>query len=154
MADQETPKAVIQAVGNELFIGTTPGGHALVFDADHEGNSGATPVDLLMIAVGACTAVDIVSILEKKRQKVIDYRVEVTGERHAEHPRYFEKFFVKHIITGINVDPEAVERAIELSDEKYCSVAATVKPKAQVLTNYEIIEKSPSNHQQNEENYE
>ena len=82
-----------------------------------------------MIAVGACTAVDIVSILEKKRQKVTDYRVEVTGERHAEHPRYFEKFFVKHIITGINVDAKAVERAIELSDEKYCSVAATVKPR-------------------------
>lgn len=143
MTEQETPKATIEFAGNDLFIGTSPSGHALVLDANHDRNSGATPVELLMIAVGGCTAVDIVSILEKKRQKVTHYRVEVTAERNEEHPRFVKKFFVKHIISGHNIEEKAVKRAIELSDEKYCSVAATVKPTAEVLTSYAIIEISP-----------
>jgi putative redox protein len=93
-----------------------------------------------MIAVGGCTAVDVISILQKKRQLVTDYRVEVRGERRAERPRSFTKFLVHHVVRGRGVSPEAVESAIKLSDEKYCSVADTVKPKAEVVTSFEIIE--------------
>jgi putative redox protein len=93
-----------------------------------------------MIAVGSCTAVDVVSILEKKRQIVTDYKVEVRGERREEHPRAFTKLYVHHIVRGRNVSPEAVESAIKLSDEKYCSVAATVKPTAEIITSFEVID--------------
>ena len=140
MAENGTPTAIIEYAGNNLFTGKSPSGHSFSLDSDHERNAGPTPVELLMIAVGSCTAIDVVSILEKKRQKVFNYRVEVTGERNEEHPRYFKKFFVKHIISGHNIEETAVRRAIELSDEKYCSVAATVKPKAEVITCFEIIE--------------
>jgi putative redox protein len=93
-----------------------------------------------MIAVGACTAVDVVSILIKKRQDVTDYRVEVKGMRREEHPRAFTKLEVHHIVRGRAVSSEAVEQAVKLSDEKYCSVAATVRPAAEIVTTFEILE--------------
>jgi putative redox protein len=84
--------------------------------------------------------VDVISILQKKRQIVMDYRVEVRGDRREEHPRAFTKLYVHHIVRGRGVSSEAVASAIKLSDEKYCSVAATVKPTAEVITSFEIIE--------------
>ena len=100
-------------------------------------------MEMLLISVAACTAADIISILEKKRQDVRVYDVEVTGERFPEHPRKFTKFHVHHIVQGHNVSEEALKHAIELSDTKYCSVAATVRPTAEVTTSYEIIEIQP-----------
>ena len=96
--------------------------------------------ELLLLAVGSCTAIDVVSILEKKRQIVTDYKVEVTGERREEHPRSFTKINIHHIVYGRSVSEKAVADAIELSDTKYCSVAATVKPTAEITTSFEIIE--------------
>lgn len=136
-------KATIQYAGDEFFIGTSPSGHAQVVDGKGERKAAASPMELLLIAVGACTAVDVVSILEKKRQIVTDYKIEVTGERRDEHPRAFTKIYVHHIVYGRSVSAQAVERAIRLSDEKYCSVAATVRPTAQVQTSFEIIEAEP-----------
>ncbi|MDQ3798747.1 MAG: OsmC family protein [Acidobacteriota bacterium] len=133
-------KATIQYAGDEFFIGTSPSGHAQVVEGKGERKAAASPMELLLIAVGACTAVDVVSILEKKRQIVTDYKIEVTGERRDEHPRAFTKIYVHHIVYGRNVSAQAVERAIRLSDEKYCSVAATVRPTAQIQTSFEIIE--------------
>jgi putative redox protein len=133
-------KATIQYGGDEFFIGTSPSGHAQVIDGKGERKAAPTPVELLMLAVGACTAVDVISILAKKRQSVADYKVEVTGERREDHPRAFTKIHVHHIVYGRDVSRQAVARAIELSDEKYCSVAATVRPAAEVTTSFEIIE--------------
>ena len=95
---------------------------------------------MLLVSVAACTAADVVSILEKKRQDVTAYDVDVTGYRVADFPRKFVKFHVHHIVQGRNVSEDAVKHAIELSDQKYCSVAATVRPTAEIATSYEIIE--------------
>ena len=92
------------------------------------------------MSVAACTASDVQSILEKKRQDVTEYKVVVEGTRVDEHPRKFIKFHIHHIVHGRSVSAAAVERAIELSDTKYCSVAATVRPTAEITTSYEIIE--------------
>ena len=135
-------KATIKYAGDEFFIGITPGGHSQIIDTNGERKSAATPMEMLLIAVGACTAVDVVSILQKKRQDVTDYKVEVTGERREELPRAFVKFHVHHIVYGRNISEQAVARAIELSDTKYCSVAATVRPTAEIVTSFEIVEVS------------
>lgn len=139
MADN-TYKATINYAGDEFFIGTSPSGHAQAIDTKGERKSAPTPMEMLLVAVGACTAVDVISILNKKRQQVTDYKVEVTGERREEMPRAFTKFHIHHIVYGRGISEPAVVQAIELSDTKYCSVAATVRPTAEITTSYEIVE--------------
>jgi putative redox protein len=133
-------KAVVHFAGDDLFIGISPGGHAQVLDTNHERASAATPVELLLIALGSCTAVDVVSIMRKKRERVTDYRVEIRGERRAEYPRKFTRMEVRHIVRGHNISEKALAQAIELSDEKYCSVAATLRPGVEIVSSYEIVE--------------
>lgn len=135
-----TYKATVKDAGDEFLIATTPGNYSLIIDTKSDRKSAPTPVELLLVSVAACTAVDVVSILEKKRQAVTDYRVEITGERRDEHPRAFTKMRVHHIVYGHDVSEQAVTRAIELSDTKYCSVAATVRPTVEITTTFEIIE--------------
>ena len=141
MADN-TYKATIQYAGDEFFIATAPGNNSITIDIKGDRKSAPTPMELLLVSVAACTAADVVSILQKKRQDVTDYKVEVEGTRHDEHPRKFTKFHVHHIVYGRDVSEQAVAHAIELSDTKYCSVAATVRPTAEITTSFEIIEKS------------
>lgn len=133
-------KAVIQYAGDEFFIGTTPSGHAQAIDTKSDRKAAPTPVEMLLVSVAACTAADVVSILEKKRQIVTEYKVEISGDRREEHPRAFTKFHIHHIVRGRDVSEHAVRQAIELSDTKYCSVAATVRPTAEITTSFEIIE--------------
>lgn len=133
-------KATIQYAGDEFFIGTAPSGHAQVMDTKGDRKSAPSPLEMLLVSVGACTASDVVSILEKKRQKVTDYRVEITGTRREEYPRFFTRFDIHHIVYGQNISEQALAHAIELSDTKYCSVAATVRPTAEIKTSYEIRE--------------
>ena len=132
--------ATIQYAGDDFFIGTTPSGHAQAIDTKGDRKSAPTPLEMLLVSVAACTAADVISILEKKRQKISDYKVEIKGERREEYPQAFIKFHVHHIVYGIDVSEQAVAQAIELSDTKYCSVAATVRPTAEIVTSYEIIE--------------
>lgn len=134
------PKAVIHFAQDDLFIGVTPSHHALTVDTDHERGFAPTPMELLLVALGSCTAVDVVSILKKKRAKVSAYRVEVRGERRAEHPRSYSRMEVHHVITGQDISEKAVSQAIELSETKYCSVAATLRPTAEIVSTFEIIE--------------
>ena len=140
--NQEDPKAIVHFAGPDLFVCITPSGHAQVLDTDHERASAATPVELLLIALGGCTAVDVISILRKKRQQVTAYHVEVRGTRRAEHPRSFSRMEVRHILHGRNISEKAVAQAIELSETKYCSVAATLRPTAEIVSSYEIIEET------------
>ena len=133
-------KTTIHYAGDEFFIGTSPSGHAITIDTKGVRHAAPTPVELLLLAVGGCTAVDVVSILEKKRQIVTDYKIELTAERRDEHPRAVTKINIHHIVYGRDVSAQAVEQAIKLSDEKYCSVAATVRPTATITTSFEIIE--------------
>jgi putative redox protein len=138
--NDEDPKAIVQLQGDNVFIVTTPSGHSITLDTDHVRNSAPTPMELLLVALGSCTAVDVVSILHKKRQEVTDYRVEVRGDRREDHPRSFKRIEVHHIVTGRNISGQSVAQAIKLSEEKYCSVAATLRPTAEIVSSYEIIE--------------
>jgi putative redox protein len=137
-----TYKAVVRYAGDDLFIGVPPSGHAQVMDANGERSSAPTPLENLLVAVAGCTAFDVQSILKKKRQDVTDYHVEITGERREEYPRAFIKFHVKHVLRGHKISEKAVADAIALSDNTYCSVAATVRPTAEITTSFEIIEES------------
>lgn len=138
-------KAEIRYAGDEFFIGTTPGGHSQVIDTKGDRKSAASPLELLLISVAACTAVDVISILAKKRQDVTDYKVEIEGTRRDEFPRGFTAFHIHHIVYGRSVSAKAVAAAIELSDTKYCSVAYTVRPTAKITTGFEIIEVEDKN---------
>ena len=126
--------------GTDLFVGRTPSGHSISLDTDQARNSAPTPMELLLIAVGACTSVDVISILRKKREVVSAYRVEVRGERREEHPRSYKRMQVHHIVTGRNISEQSVAQAIRLSEEKYCSVAATFRPTAEIVSSFAIIE--------------
>jgi putative redox protein len=138
MGTQEYKATVVYA-GDQFFIGTPPSGHAHLIDVKGDRRAAPTPVEMLLVAVAGCTAADVQSILEKKRQDVTDYRVEVTGTRAEDHPRKFLTFHIHHIVRGRNVSEEAVRQAIELSDTKYCSVAATVRPTATITTSFEVV---------------
>ena len=138
--DENVSKAVIRLTDQDLFAGTLPSGHTLILDTDRERNSAPSPVELLLLALGSCTGVDVVSILQKKREELHGYSVEVRGWRREEHPRAFTRMEVHHIITGRNLSPRAVTQAIELSEQKYCSVAATFRPTVEIVSSFEIIE--------------
>ena len=131
---------MVHYAGDQFFIGTTPSGVSQAIDVKGDRQSAPSPLEMLLVSVAACTAADVISILEKKRQDVTAYDVEVKGDRVADFPRKFVKFHVHHIVRGRNVSEDAVKHAIELSDQKYCSVAATVRPTAEITTSYEIIE--------------
>ncbi len=136
----ENPKAVVQLAGSDLFVGFSPSGHAVTIDTDRGRNSAPSPMELLLLALGSCTGVDVVSILRKKRQAVTDYRVEVRGERRDEYPRSYTRMEVHHIVSGRNISERSVAQAIELSEQKYCSVAGTLRPTVEIVSSFEIIE--------------
>lgn len=137
-----TYNAVVKYAGDDFFVGIPPSGHAQVMDANGDRNAAPTPLEMLLVSVAGCTAFDVVSILKKKRQDVTDYVVEISGTRREDQPRAFIKFHISHIVHGRNVSEKAVADAIELSNTKYCSVAATVRPTAEITTSYEIIDVS------------
>ncbi len=136
-------KASVTYAGDGYFIGTTPSGIPQLMDSKGDRHAAPTPLEMLLVSVAACTAFDVQSILEKKRQDVTDYKVEITGTRAEDHPRKFDAFHIHHIVHGRGVSEKAVADAVELSDTKYCSVAATVKPTATVTTSFEIVESEP-----------
>jgi putative redox protein len=136
----DDPKATIHYAGDDLFVGITPSGHALALDTSHDRAAAPTPMELLLVALGSCTAVDVIGILQKKREQVTDYKVEVRGERREDHPRSYTRMEVRHIVRGSNISEKSVAQAIELSERKYCSVAATLRPTAEIVSSYEIIE--------------
>src|ERR1700730_11967587 len=133
-------KATVHYGGNDFFIGVSPSGHAQTIETNGDGRSAASPIELLLIAVGSCMASDVVDILRKKREHVTDYRIEVKGERREDLPRSFTKIQLHHVVTGYGLSPSSVEHAIDLSDSKYCSVAATLRPSADIAVTYEIIQ--------------
>jgi putative redox protein len=134
----ETKVARLRFAGDEAFVAESPSGHAIVTSFAHEKVTAPTPMELLLIAVGGCTGADVQSILEKKRQRVTRYEIEVRGERRAEHPRIYTSIEVIHYLWGHRIDPKAVAHAIELSETKYCSVSAMLREAATITMRYEI----------------
>jgi putative redox protein len=133
-------KATVRYAGDDFFVATPPSGHSITLDMNGERSSGASPLELLLVSLGGCTAADVVSILRKKREIVTEYRVEVRGERREEYPKSFRRIEVRHILHGRGLTEKSVADAIQLSDEKYCGVSATVRPTAEIVTSYEIHE--------------
>src|SRR5262249_31511080 len=117
-------RASVKWVGEERFVGVSPSGHSVVFDSDRQSNKGVGPMEMLLLALGACTATDVVIVLQKKRQKLESLEIICSGERAAEYPQVWTKLEVLYRLRG-KLDDAAVEHAIRLSEEKYCSVSAT-----------------------------
>jgi putative redox protein len=130
--------AAVKWIVEEKFVATSPSGHALVVDSDRESNKAPGPMELVLMALGACTATDVVAILKKKRQKLESLEVVCSGERAAEPPTVWTKLEIVYRLRG-ELDESAVKRAIELSEVKYCSVSAMLKKTAQVSWRYEIL---------------
>ncbi len=107
------------------FIGRTDGGPAVVMD-NPEGGSGAGPMELLLMGTAGCTAMDVISILKKKRMPVTGFSVNVSGTRADDHPRRYTAIHIEYVICGSDIKPEAVQRAIELSENKYCGAMASL----------------------------
>src|SRR5260370_32744059 len=111
---------------NRQFVATSGTGHHFLID-DAAGNTGAKPIELVAIALAGCTAFDVIDILRKKRQQVTGYEVSVEADQAPNPPQVFTQVRIHHMVTGIDVSAQAVEGAIRLSEEKYCSVGAMVK---------------------------
>lgn len=128
---------------NMVFEASTPTGNKLTMDGypgEGEVSAGPTPLEALLASVAGCSAMDVISVLEKKRQVVTAYRVEIDGERAPEGtwPRPYLSLTIKHIVSGDGLDPVAVARAVELSDTKYCSVVSTLRVSPTVESIWEI----------------
>jgi putative redox protein len=123
------------------FVATDSMGHSIVLDASKQvggEDSGFSPLQLLLAALGGCTGIDIVDLMRKQRQQVDDLEIIVSGERVEEPPRVYKNIHVEYKIKGKDIKEKAVQRAIQLSEEKYCSVGAMLKAKANVTSNYVI----------------
>ena len=128
-------------VQNKQFVGTDNSNHSIVISSqDEENGTGMAPSQLLLLSLASCSAYDVVNILNKKRQKFTGMAVNVTGQNAAESPWPYNRIDMEYVIRGKNLKEKAVADAIHLSHTKYCSVAATIRPAADIHTSYTIIE--------------
>ena len=130
--------AKVQWIGEQKFVATSPSGHAMTMDSDRKSNTAPSPMELLLMALGACTATDIVIILGKKRQPLESLEVICSGEKAAEPPQVWTKLDILFRLRG-KLQESAVKQAIQLSEEKYCSVSAILKKTAELSWRFEIL---------------
>jgi putative redox protein len=128
--------ATVNGEGKQ-FVAESGSGHAIVID-DGNGHTGPKPIELALLALGGCTAFDVIGILRKMRQKVTGYEIEVRAEQNPDPPSYFTRVEIKHRLRG-PIDPEAVEKAIHLSETKYCAVGAMISKTAKIEASFEIL---------------
>ena len=128
----------VRWLNEQHFVGIDSGGHSVVLSGQENG-IGVSPSQMLLIALASCSSVDVVEILKKKRMKLTLLEVTTSGEQDPEPPWAYRKIHVKYCIGGEGLTDKAVAQAISLSQEKYCSVAATVRGVAQITTEYEIV---------------
>src|SRR5260370_17260114 len=128
----------VKWIVEQEFVATSPSGHAVTIDSDRASNKAPGPMELVLLALGACTATDVVIILEKKRQKLESLEVICSGERAAEPPTVWTKLEILYRFRG-QLDDAAVNHAIQLSEEKYCSVAAMLSKTPPLSCRYEIL---------------
>ena len=136
-------KARIKWVENAMFVAESGSGHAVVIDGPPDGggrNLGVRPMEMLLMGAGACSAYDVVTILKKARQQVRDCTVEIDAERAPTEPKVFTRIHLHFVVTGTNVKPSQVKRAVELSAEKYCSASIMLGKSAEITHDFEIIE--------------
>ncbi len=136
-------QAHIQWVSKGQFIATDSSKHSVVFSSqDEENGVGMKPSDLLLVALGGCSSVDVVNILRKKRQSLTGLEVKVTGEQDSDPPWAFRKIWVTYVVRGRSLSEKAVADAIRLSEERYCSVKATLDGVVEMHTEYRIVEET------------
>ncbi|MBE0685564.1 MAG: OsmC family protein [Anaerolineaceae bacterium] len=129
---------IIWQPGGRTFIGIDSTNHSVVLSTTDEG-VGMKPSELLLVAVGSCTAVDVVNTLEKKRFQLNSLEIQVRSEQDTNPPWTFRKIHIHYKLRGAELTDKAVEQAIQLSEEKYCSVSATVRATAEISTSYELL---------------
>ena len=126
--------------GDRQFVATTGSEHHMLLD-DAAGGTGPKPIELVAAGLAGCTAFDVITVLRQKfHQKVTGYEVRVEADQAERPPQVFTAVRIHHVITGVDIDPAAIEEGIRLSEEKYCSVGAMVKQTATFKTTYEIVE--------------
>jgi putative redox protein len=130
--------ASVKWISEQKFVAIGPSGHAMTIDSDRESNKAPGPMEFVLLALGACTATDVVTILEKKRQKLESLEIICSGERAKEPPTVWVKLEIFYRLRG-NLDDAAVKHAIQLSEDKYCSVAAMLRKTAALSWHYEIL---------------
>lgn len=133
----------VKYVDGLQFVGEADSGHAILMDGEpvYGGNNTAIrPTELLLVGLGGCSGMDVVSVLKKKKQDVRGLEIHIKGTRAEEHPKKFTAIDVEFVVTGRSISEEAVKRAVTLSMEKYCSVKATLEGCASITFTYRIIE--------------
>lgn len=131
-------KASVKWIGDELFLGMSESGHTVVLDAN-AGNIAPSPLENVLISLGGCSSVDVVSILQKARQNVQGCEVLITAERVDTVPKLFSSIHLHFVITGNDVAEKHVERAVNLSADKYCSVALMLNKQVKITHDFEIL---------------
>ena len=138
-----TKKATITWLKKRQFVGTDSTQHSVVMSSQDEENSvGMSPSQLLLVSLGGCTAYDVVNILQKKREPLTGLEITVTGEREPDPPWTYRRIHIEYTVRGEGLKEKAVRDAIELSEEKYCSVAATVRGSAQITYDVTIVDEA------------
>lgn len=140
-------EANVRWTGRMAFIGKAGTNHLVPMDtdADFGGDSSATkPIELLLVALGGCTGMDIVPLLGKMRQDVTAVEINITAERSDEHPRVYTKIDVEYVVTGQGLEEDKVRRAVELSQERYCSVSAMLKKSCPVSYQIRVVAQHPA----------
>ena len=137
----ETVRATLET-GMRFDVETGSGHHILLDAAGHNGgqNTGPQPMEILLVGLAGCAGMDIIAILRKKRQDITVYEIRIHGERTEEYPRVFVGITIEHIFTGHAVQPAAVERAIQLTEERYCGASAILGKTAKLTHTFCIIE--------------
>lgn len=134
-------EATIKWLEAKRFVGVDSTNHGIVLAVPgEEGGIGVKPSELMLLALGGCTAVDVVGILQKKRQKLSGLEVHVTGAQQADPPWTFQEFHIHYTIKGCDISSKAVEDAIRLSHEKYCSISSTLRLAVPITDDFEIVE--------------
>lgn len=136
-------EAQVRLIDGMQFEGRASSGHTLTMDADEASggrNQGFRPMELLLVGFGGCTGMDVISILRKKRQDIAGLEMNVKGVKAETHPHVYTEVHMEYVVKGKAVEPQAVERAISLSLEKYCSVGATLSKTGKVTSSYRIVE--------------
>ncbi len=136
-------EAKVTLLKDMQFAGRATSGHTLVMDADDTSggqNAGFRPMELLLVGFGGCSGMDVISILRKKRQDVTGLEINVRGEKSDDHPKIYKEVHIEYVVKGKGVQKEAVDRAIALSLDKYCSVGATLAKAGKITHSFRIVE--------------
>lgn len=136
-------KVRVKWTDHMTFLGETGSGHAVAIDSAPEAggrNLGGRPMEMVLLGLGSCSAVDVMLMLKKSRQAVDDCVVEVEAERADDVPKVFTRIHLHYIVTGRNIGLKQLERAISLSAEKYCSVSRMLAHTAEITHDHEVIE--------------